>query len=270
MAGSSTFPRASTTGWRSGFTNLFGKESHAWWGSRRWLIQAVLWTFVVNGTLAFVMFGMPALLQQTDPTQAESFDAVVQGVQALFQIGSVALALGAILLAQDQILGERQSGVTEWILSKPVSRAAYILSKLAADAIGVVVVLAGLQSAIAYGLISLANGGPLPLVPFLIGAGGLALHTLFYLALTLMMGVLAGSRGLLLGVPLGVLFGGMLAVNLLGKVAFLTPWSLAAVLPAAALQTPLPLPIGLPLATTAFLTPLAILIAVWNFKRLEF
>jgi ABC-type transport system involved in multi-copper enzyme maturation permease subunit len=270
MVANSLYQRRGTQNWHRGFANLFAKEARTWWATHRWLVQALLWAIIVNGTLAFVIFGMPPLLRQTNPSEAESFDAVVQGVQALFQVGSVALALGAILLAQDQILSERQSGVTEWILSKPVSRAAYVLSKLAADAIGVMVILVGLQGAVAYGLISLANGDPLPLAPFLVGAGGLALHTLFYLGLTLMMGVLADSRGKLLGVPLGVLFGGMLAVNLLGKVAFLTPWSLAAALPAAVLQVPLPLPVGLPMAMTAALTLLTIAVALWRFRHLEF
>ena len=26
-----------------GFSNLFRKENRAWWGTRRWLVQAVLW-----------------------------------------------------------------------------------------------------------------------------------------------------------------------------------------------------------------------------------
>jgi ABC-type transport system involved in multi-copper enzyme maturation permease subunit len=270
MVGNSALQRTKGQVWQRGFANLFGKENRAWWGTRRWLIQTVLWAIVINGMLAFIMFGVPVLLQQTSPAEAETFDAVVQGVQALFQLGTVALALGAILIAQDQILGERQSGVTEWILSKPVSRDAYILSKLAADAIGVVVVLVGVQSAIAYGLITLANGTPLPLAPFLVGAGGLALHTLFYLSLTLMMGVLANGRSTLLGVPLGVLFGGMLAANFLGKAALLTPWSLASVLPATVLQLPLPLPAALSLAVTAALTAIAVAVTLWKFRQLEF
>jgi ABC-type transport system involved in multi-copper enzyme maturation permease subunit len=182
----------------------------------------------------------------------------------------VALALGAILLAQDQILGERQNGVNEWILSKPVSRAAYLLSKLAADAIGIIVIFIYLQGAIAYGLVSLANGGAFPPTPYLVAMGGLALHTLFYLALTLMMGVLSDSRGKVLGVTLGMLFGGLLAASFVGTFSLFTPWSMTTVLPAAALEMSLPLPIWLPLTTTAALTLLCIAVALWKFKHLEF
>jgi hypothetical protein len=85
-----------------------------------------------------------------------------------------------------------------------------------------------------------------------------------------MMGVLAESRGKLLGIPLGVLFGGMLIVNILGTFALFTPWSMAFVLPAALLEVPLPLPVGLPLLATATLTLVSIAVALWELERLEF
>jgi ABC-type transport system involved in multi-copper enzyme maturation permease subunit len=114
-----------------------------------------------------------------------------------------ALALGTIILVHGAVIGERQLGVTEWLLSKPVSRPAYVLSKLLAHSLGVLVILVGVQGAIAYGLLSLRVGAPLPLLPYLVGMAGLAVHTLFYLALTLMMGVLTTNRRALLGVSLG-------------------------------------------------------------------
>jgi len=271
MVANTAFDRVQEPSWRRGFANLLAKENRAWWGSRRWWVQAGLWTLVVNGLMAFLLFAMPVMLQlNEDPSDAESYDAVLQSVGALFQIGTVALALGAILLSQDQIVGERQSGVIEWILSKPVSRASYFLSKLAADAIAVLVLLVGLQSAIAYGLISLANGGLFPLGPFFAAVGGLAVNTLFYLALTLMMGVLTHNRGTLLGVALGMLFGGLLVGSFMGPYSLFTPWSMTAALPAMALQMGLPLPIWLPLCTTAALTLLCIGVALWAFRTMEF
>lgn len=270
MVADSTFQAVNETGWRRGFANLFRKENRAWWATRRWLVQTVLWTVVLDGLLAFILFGLPQLMAQMDPVQLEEFDPLAQGLQALGQVGTVALAMGAVLLAQDQILGERQSGVTEWILSKPVSRTAYILSKLVADGIGVVVLLAGLPMAIAYGQFWLVNGSPLPLVPFLAGTAGLALHTLFYLSLTLLMGVMADGREKLLGVPLGVLFGGLIAVSFLGTFGLFTPWSMAAVLPALVLQQAMPLPAWVPLASTAVLAALCVAITLWKFNNIEF
>ena len=270
MVADSAFQSVGETGWRRGFSNLFRKETRAWWGTRRWLVQAVLWTVVVDGLLAFILFGLPPLRAQMDPAQLEEFEPVAQGLQAIGQVGTVALAIGAILLAQDQILGERQSGVTEWILSKPVSRTSYLLSKLAADGIGVVVILAGLPMAIAYGQFWLVNGTALPLGPFLTGTAALALHTLFYLCLTLLMGVVTDGREVLLGVPFGVLFGGLIAVSFLGTLGLFTPWSIAAVLPAVVLQQSMPLPAWVPLMSTAVLAALCVALALYKFKALEF
>jgi ABC-2 type transport system permease protein len=257
-------------GWRTGLANLLGKENRAWWQSRRWLVQSLLWAIVVNGLVAFALFLVPLMAEMTDGAEAGELDPMTSGVQAFFQIGTVALAAGAIILVQDAIIGERQLGVTEWLLSKPLSRSAYVLSKLLAHGLGILVILVGLQGAIAYGLLSLAGGEPFPPVPYLVGMIGLALHTLFYLALTLMMGVLTDSRGRLLGVSLGALLGGLLIASLLGRYALLTPWSLASALPPAVMGVPLQLPIWLPLITTATLTLLCCCVALCKFKSLEF
>jgi len=270
MVANSTLQAVDESNWLRGFANLFQKENREWWATRRWLLHAVLWTVMINGIIAFVVFVVPALLPQMEPEEAGTFNVVAQGVQGLFQLGTVGLAIGAVILAQDEILGERLSGVTEWILSKPVSRDAYVLSKLVANAIGVLILLVALQMTIAYVLISVAGGSPLPAGPYLIGFVGLALHTLFYLALTLMMGVLVEDRGRLLGVPMGVLFGGLLFASFLGTLSMFTPWSLTGALTATVLQLTMPVPVWIPLASTALLTAACVAVTLWKFRRLEF
>lgn len=270
MAANRELQRVELSGWRTGLANMLRRENRAWWRSRRWLVQSILWAVIINGFVAFALFAVPLAAEMTQTAQPEEVDSIANGVQALFQIGTLALAAGVIVLVQDAIIGERQRGVTEWLLAKPVSRPAYVLSKLLAHGLGILVIFVGVQGVIAYGLLSLAQGEPFPLTPYLIGMTGLALHTLLYLALTLLTGVLTESRGTLLGVSLGALLGGLLIASLLGNFAMITPWSLVGALPAAVLQTPLPLPIALPLVTTAALTLLCAVVAVWKFKHLEF
>jgi ABC-type transport system involved in multi-copper enzyme maturation permease subunit len=216
------------------------------------------------------LFVVPLMAEITGAAEAGEMDLLANGVQALFQIGTLALAAGTIILVQDTIIGERQLRVTEWLLSKPLSRTADVLSKLIAHSLGILVVFVGLQGAIAYGLLSLARGEPFPLMPYLVGMAGLALHTLFYLALTLMMGVMTDSRGKLLGVSLGTLLGGLLIASLLDKFAMLTPWSLVGALPGAVLGAPLPLPIWLPIGLTTVLSALFVAVALYKFERLDF
>jgi ABC-type transport system involved in multi-copper enzyme maturation permease subunit len=263
MAANTELQRVGLIGWRTGLANLLHKENRAWWASRRWLVQSLLWTVLINGTVALNIF-----------LGGVSQESVAIAVAQLFQVGGLALPVGAVLLAHAETVNERQLGVTEWLLSKPVSRSAYVLSKLLAHGFGVLLILVGMQGVIAYGQAWLAVGEPFPLSPYLVGMAGLAVHTLFYLALTLMMGVLTANRPLLLGVSLGVHFGGVMAIGLLGKYlgkfALATPWSLFNTLPAAALGVPLPLSIWVPIGVTAVLSVVCVAVTVARFERLEF
>jgi len=259
------------SGWRTGLANLMRKENRAWWGSRRWLVQSVLWALIVNGFAAAMLFAIPRLVAAVG---APEMDALSMGLAGLFKLGALSLAAGTIILVQDAILGERQLGVTEWLLSKPVSRPAYVLSKLLAHGLGILVILVGLQGALGYGLLSLAIGEPFPLPPYLVGMTGLAVHTLFYLALTVMLGVLTANRRVLLGVSMGMLMGGSLLLQalgaLIGKFVMLTPWSLTECLPLAVSETQLPMSIWVPIGVTAVLSIVLVAVTLIKFDRLEF
>jgi len=258
-----------TTMWRSGFANMLRKENHAWWRTRRWWMQLGLWTLVIDGLLALILFGLVKV--QTDATQnVEQFDLVTMGLQAVFQLGTTFVAAGVIILGQGLLLGERESGVAEWLLTKPVSRAAYLLAKLVASLGGVLVTMIVVPCGIAYGLLAIANGAPLSLLSYLTCVLGLSLHTLFYLTLTLLLGVLVDTRGKLLGAALGVLFGGMVLPGLLGRLALAMPWVLPNLLPAFGAGATLPVSIWLPLGMTAAFTVVFVAAAIYQFQRLEF
>jgi ABC-type transport system involved in multi-copper enzyme maturation permease subunit len=264
MVANTELQRVELSGWRTGLANLLRKENRAWWASRRWLVHSVLWTVVVNGLVAAMVF-LLAPLVGADPREL--------GVETLFKFGGMALAIGTIVLVHDATIGERQLGVTEWLLSKPVSRPAYVLSKLLAHGLAVLVILVGLQGALGYGLLWLATGEPLPLAPFLVGMAGLAANALFYLTLTLMIGVLTSNRIALLGASLGVALIGFLAVPLgaaVSPIVMLTPFALIHVLPSAVLGSPLPLSIWLPIGITAILSVIFVVVTLARFERLEF
>jgi ABC-2 type transport system permease protein len=268
MVANTELQRVELSGWRTGLANLLRKENRAWWGTRRWLVQSLVWAVVVSGFPVLVVFLM-RMAETMGVSTPELGDPVIVGVFMLFWIASLALPIGAIVLVHDAIIGERQQGVTEWLLSKPVSRPAYVLSKLLAHGLGVLVILVGLQGAIAYGLLSLFMAELFPLARFLVGMAGLAVHTVFYLALALMIGVLTANRNTVLGMSLSVLLGGWLISIFLGTFAMLTPWSLMTALPTAILGEPLPLPIWLPIGMTAILSAIFVAVALARFNRLE-
>jgi ABC-2 type transport system permease protein len=261
MVANSELQRVGLSGWRTGLANLLRKENRAWWASRRWLVKSVLWAAGINGFTALMMIVMP---------QYSGDDPIHWGVQGLFKLGPLALAFGTIIMLQDAIIGERQLGVTEWLLAKPVSRPAYVLSKLLAHGLGILVILVGLQGALGYGVLWLILDGPFPLLPYLEGMAGLAVHTLFYLVLTLMMGVLTANRRALLGVSQGMLLGGSLVIYVPGTAMMATPWGLVNLLPVAVLGLPLPVSIWLPIGVTASLSVICVVVALARFERLEF
>jgi ABC-2 type transport system permease protein len=264
MVANSELQREELRGWRTGLANLLHKENRAWWASRRWLVHSVLWTLVVNGVVAAVVFLLAPMV---------TGDRLDLGVEMLFKFGGMALAIGTIVLVHDATIGERQVGVTEWLLSKPVSRPAYVLSKLVAHTLAILVILVGLQAALGYGLLSAVAGEPLPLSSFLVGTAGLAVSILFYLALTLMLGVLTANRIALLGASLGLALLGFVVAPLGATVStwvMLTPFALIHVLPAVVLGTPLPLSVWVSIGITALLSVLCVVVTLARFERLEF
>lgn len=249
----------------AGFKNIYSRESRLWWATRRWWIQSLLGIFGINSLLTFFLFVMPPILEAA----GEQIDLLTGGAQMFFGLGFMLLSVDVIILTLDSVLVEKQSGTAEWVLSKPVSRSAFILAKLAAHAIPVLVLLVALPSTVAYGLFML-KGVPLP-GTFLTAVGLMALHTFFYLILTISCGVFLENRNLLLAITLGSALGGALLANLLAPFVIWTPWPLAAIAAGlvAGASEALPNLLYLPVVFTAVWSIAGILAAVIGFNQVE-
>jgi ABC-2 type transport system permease protein len=103
-----------------------------------------------------------------------------------------------------------------------VKRSSFILSKLLANTIGLLITVVMLPGLVGYVQLSLFDGRPLPVRLFVAELGFASLYLLFYLSLTTMLGVLFNSRGPVLGVAVGVAFSNM--VGLAGMLETLAPW----------------------------------------------
>lgn len=242
-----------------GFPNLFRQENKKWWGTRRWLIQVVVWTLITNGILALVILA--------EENTAEGL------VEMFFTLTQIFLAVGVAISSQGIIVGEKQSGTAEWLLSKPVSRTAFILSRTIAAWIASMVVMITIPALVAYFQISNATGNSIDLPSFLTGLSMVALHTTFYLTLTVMLGAFFNSRGPVIGIPLIVLFAPQIAGELILKNNALV---LFEILPSGLLQmVPIvasgqSIPSITPLIATAVWSILFIVAASWRFERQEF
>lgn len=276
MAANLELQRVNEWGGLRGFANLFRKENRAWWGARRWWINALLWMVLLCGLPAFMLFGPKE--NPTQATQAAIDRAGGQiayvlslGLSIFFEFGILTLAIGTVILAQDLIIGEKQSGVVEWLLSKPIARRSYVLAKLAANALTMLVLMIGLPCIMVYGMLSLRLGAPFSVAPFLSGVGIMAIHTLFYLTLTLMLGTIFNHRGPILGIALGSVLGGTILGGFVKPLLYVTPWMLSKVAALTATGQAIPAELGVaPLVATALWCLVFMVVALWKFEKTEF
>jgi ABC-2 type transport system permease protein len=198
-------------------------------------------------------------------------DIASQAIDVFVQIGIFATAIGVVIGAQGAIIREKQLGTAAWILSKPASRSAFILSKWVAYSISAGALSLGL-TAIVFLIQSQLFWGTLPEpVPFLDALMLMFLNLQFYLTLTLMLGTLFNGRGAVAGIGLGFMFLGSLLSQLLpASISSLFPWTLQNLASAIALSNPLPVGWQIPIIATLIWIPIFIGIALWRFSREEF
>lgn len=251
-------------GWRRGFANLLRNENRMWWGTRKWLVHLLLWLIVLNGLVLLI-----GLTDGNDPNNPFSLYTTL--IQVFFQVGALATAIGVVTTAQGAIVREKQLGTAAWVLSKPVARSAFVLAKFVAYGFGFVSLAIVLPSAIFYGQSVFLAGRAPELVPFLAGVGILVVHTLFYLALALLLGTLFSTRGPIAGIAMGILFAGFLPPNLLPQAAMLAlPWTLNRSAVGLALGSELPAVWPIPVVATVLWTVLFLGLGLWRFGREEF
>jgi ABC-2 type transport system permease protein len=257
------------SGWLAGFGNMLGKELGEWFRTRRWLWQLLIWLAVINGLIAFFLFVVP--LVQPAAAQAEgTLPPEVMGFVMFFSTAVMGGSIGVIILAQDEIIQEKQSGTAAWILSKPAARQAFILAKLLSNISGALIFIVALPGLFFQGEYFLATHQVAPLAPFLGGLGVILLALIFYLSLVIMLGVLFASRGPVLGLPFGIIFGGRIIANHVPQIAYVLPVSMDGVALGVVQGMPLPAMFVSQMIATAVLSSVFVLVALWRFQHTEF
>jgi ABC-2 type transport system permease protein len=230
----------------------------AWWRTSQWWVQSLLWTLVVNGSLAVVIWS-------DAPDGLDVF--TLYGIMTMFA------AIAVAIIMQEEVVGEKRSGTAAWVLSMPVSRPAFLTAKLVPNAVGVVATMVAIPSVVL--LVHLALAGIDVSIPrFAVGASIAALNLLFYLTLTLMLGTLFDSAGPVIAIPLAFAFGQQLLGSLPDLLTYL-PWSLIVPIGGdetsvvGALITGVPVPSYAAIVTTSIACVVFTVIAYWEWKRTE-
>ena len=255
-------------GWRLGLKNLLSRENSKWWRTSRWWVQSLLWMVITNGVLLLLLFLLPFISATFEGVNPEDLEDIPDGITAFFSLATISMPIGVVILLQGSIIDEKTLGTAEWVLSKPVSRTAFVVAKLIAHSLGILVTYVLLQSAIAFGLISISQDNPIPLLGFIKGASLLALALFFYLTLTLMLEVLFDKRTGVLGVALGAALGGALLVNLFPGLALVTPFAFPNMIPLIIQGTyPTGFQFLLPLISTGIMSLVFLTVAIWRFNH---
>jgi ABC-2 type transport system permease protein len=249
-------------GWLNGFANLLRKENHRFWGTRTWLIQTIIWTALA----AFTMFDSASSVKAGGVQVIPPFDR-------FFVLLAIGTTLGTVILGQDALIDERKFGTAAWVLTKPVSRAAFMLSKLGAYALGIFVAMVLVPGLTSFFIFKFVAGFSLYIPSFCAAMGLLYLMLLYFLMLTFMLGSLFHSRGPVIGIPLMLVF----SVNAASTAAMrvVLPWSFvmaSAGKPgiAIALTQGQPLTETMPIISVAVQAILFTIIAMVRFYREEF
>jgi hypothetical protein len=254
-----------TRGWQMGLANMLTKENFSWWRTRRWWVQCLLWLALLNGAVELNIWGDMA---------------VASAGMNFFLMAGVALPIAVVSLTQDSILGERHAGTAAWVLSKPLRRPAFLLSKLIAYALGFLVTGCLLPGAVLYLQLNLHGMQGIPVPGFAAALGLCFLNLLFYMTLTLMLATLFDGRGPILGITLGILLTGLFcglmpSTRLTHFLAEILPWRFmfpfGADYPlAACVATGAPLPTVTPIIAAPVWCLLFVGVALWRIRREEF
>lgn len=263
------------SGWLAGFANMFSKEMGEWFSTHRWLSQLLIWISIINGFVAIMLFAIPAIAStspEASPALEKSFGTLspeVEGVTLFFSMLAMAGIIGVINLAQDEVIQEKQSGTAAWILSKPAARAGFLITKLLANTIGILIFIVAIPALVVLVEINLASEQVVPVVPFLTGAGIFVLALVFYLSLVILLGVLFESRRPVMGIAIGVMLGGTIIIQIFPQLTFALPFGLDKIATLVALGMPLPAMAVSGVIVTAVLSIVFTLVALWRFQHLE-
>jgi len=261
--GNSKMQLETGVGWVRGFNNMFKGELKSWFRTRKWWTQITIWAAAIN-----FIYLMVAISER---------DAASSGQTMIFNIflGLVG-PIGASIIMQNTVVGEKKAGTAAWVLSKPVTRISFILSKLTANTLGLAVTMLIAQGLIAYLITAFVMGIFIPVQGFLAALGVHLIHILFYVTLTLMLGTLFNHPAPVIGIPMAFFFFQSILPNFYPSALKVLPWVLA--LPwnnspdpsmASALMEGVSVPTMLPFCCTLLAIAVFVAASMWIFTRQE-
>jgi ABC-2 type transport system permease protein len=264
MSGNEAFELVNERGWSRGLNTMLRSGLGRWFKTRMWWVQCLIWGSLIGFMLAAIAFN-----PQSPP---------VDELLVLFAIfAGLFPAVGVVIIMQDALVGEKREGTAAWVLSKPLTRPAFVVSKIIANSAGILVTMVVVPCLLAYTIITISTqSSPNPL-GYLEAMVVIFISHFFFLALTLMLGTFFDSRGPVIGIPLGILFMQQNLIGFLPALRYVLPWDLVIPIgntPSLVLylmqNTPMQQDQVITLAAIVVESIIFILIGLWRFNREEF
>jgi ABC-2 type transport system permease protein len=253
-------------GWRRGLGNLLRGEYSAWFKSSRWWKHLILWFAIINVMMVIMIIASVKERGHGPPL------LLMYGI-----FGGLCVAIGVMVIMQRVLVREKNSGTAAWVLSKPVTRTAFVVSRLVVNSVAILLTSVIVPGLILYISLSFSEFGWLSPLGFATALLMVVLHTFYWIALVLMMGTLSESSSGVIAVPMALLFGFWIGSGLFPPLVYVSPLSLTfSPAPdqfnslAGSLMTGEPVFSWLPLISTVVSSVIFIGVAIWRFNRQEF
>jgi ABC-2 type transport system permease protein len=267
MSADTVFDLVDERGWRRGLGNLMKGQFSGWFQSSKWWRHALIWLAVINLILLFATIGMSGEAEN----EAGDSPLMLYGV-----FGGMFVAIGVMIIMQAVIVGEKKSGTAAWVMSKPVTRTSFLVSRLIGSTVGILLTAVLLPGLIAYITVSVfGTEGWLSPLNFLAGVAVLAVSAFFWLTLTLMSGTFFDSVAGVIAIPMVTFFAMWFLPMYITPLIHVSPVILF-VGPGDDLSVSLSLFNGeapfswIPLIASILFSIVFIAVAIWRFNRQEF
>lgn len=249
-----------------GLEKLVLRELKSFWKTKTILIIPLISIAIINGFIFLILYIMPDIAAAA----GEEFETTVtKTLQTYTQLTGMVGAIVTIISTHGIVIGEIESGTLPWLLSKPVTRTAYIFSKwvsrIVLFGLGIIIIpsiITYLQIRIFFNEAPLASN-------FLLGLPILFFYISGVLLMTIAISVATKNRILTLGVMLGVIFSSGIIPIISTQIYSYTPFILSESF-ALLVMEGVVIPSVIPFISTAGLSLGSILYTLISFQKQDF
>ena len=267
---SGQFQLVEEKGWRRGLGNLLQGEYSSWFKSSRWWKHLILWFSIVNVMMIFM------IIASADAAKTGEAGPPVLFMHGIF--GGMFVAFGVMIIMQRVLVSEKRSGTAAWVLSKPVTRTAFVVSRLIINSIAILLTAVIVPGVILYVTLGFSSDlGWLSPLGFAAAILVFSLNTIYWIALVLMMGTLSESASVVIAVPMTLFFIFWMGTGMIPGMIYISPLLLISSPDAdninpisVSLMTGEPMFSWLPLISTVVFSIIFIVVAIARFNRQEF